>query len=57
MRRLANMGKGVLMVSSEQTELLSACDRIAVFRGGELQEILLNKDASEEKIVKISTNE
>lgn len=57
MRRLANEGKGVIMVSSEQTELLSSCDRIAVFRGGELQEILLNADASEEKIVKISTNE
>ena len=57
MRKLANEGKGVLMISSEQTELLSACDRIAVFRGGELQEILFNADASEEKIVKISTNE
>ena len=57
MRRLANEGKGVLMVSSEQTELLSSCDRIAVFRGGELQAILKNSEASEEKIVKISTNE
>ncbi|MCD8354027.1 MAG: ATP-binding cassette domain-containing protein [Clostridiales bacterium] len=57
MRRLANEGKGVLMVSSEQTELLSVCDRIAVFRGGELQEILSSAEATEEKIVKISTNE
>ena len=57
MRRLANEGKGVLMVSSEQTELLSSCDRIAIFRGGELVEILDNADASEEKIVSISTNE
>lgn len=57
MRNLANAGKGVLVISSEQTELLSVCDRIAVFRSGELQEILDNADASEEKIVKISTNE
>ncbi len=57
MRRLADAGKGVLMVSSEQTELLSVCDRIAVFRGGELQEILTSAEATEEKIVKISTNE
>ena len=57
MRKLANEGKGVLMISSEQTELLSTCDRIAVFRGGELKEILMNADATEEKIVKISTNE
>ena len=57
MRRLADEGRGVLMVSSEQTELLSVCDRIAVFRGGELQQILNNADASEEEIVRISTNE
>lgn len=57
MRRLANEGKGVLMVSSEQTELLSVCDRIAVFRGGELRGILSSAEATEEKIVKISTNE
>ncbi|MBQ6834168.1 MAG: ATP-binding cassette domain-containing protein [Lachnospiraceae bacterium] len=57
MRKLANEGKGILMISSEQTELLSTCDRIAVFRGGELQEILMNSEATEEKIVKISTNE
>lgn len=57
MRALANAGKGVLVVSSEQTELLSVCDRIAVFRGGELIETLTNAEASEERIVKISTNE
>lgn len=57
MRRLANAGKGVLVVSSEQTELLSVCDRIAVFRGGQLQAILDSSEATEEKIVKISTNE
>ena len=57
MRRLANAGKGVLMVSSEQTELLSVCDRIAVFRDGELRAILEGKKATEEEIVKISTGE
>jgi ABC-type sugar transport system ATPase subunit len=57
MRRLANEGKGVLMVSSEQTELLSVCDRIAVFRSGELRGVLSSREATEEKIVKISTNE
>lgn len=57
MRRLANQGKGVLMISSEQTELLSVCDRIAVFRSGELRGVLSSAEATEEKIVKISTNE
>lgn len=57
MRQLANQGKGVLMVSSEQTELLSACDRIAVFREGKLRQTLDHAEASEEAIVRISTNE
>ena len=57
MRNLAKQGKGVLMVSSEQTELLSVCDRIAVFRDGELKEILDGRTATEEEIVKISTGE
>ena len=57
MRKLAKAGKGVLMVSSEQTELLSVCDRIAVFKDGELKAILNGREATEEEIVKISTGE
>ncbi len=57
MRKLANAGKGVLMISSEQTELLSVCDRIIVFRNGEVQGIMSSEEATEEKIVKISTDE
>lgn len=57
MRKLANQGKGVLMISSEQTELLSVCDRIAVFHNGELKAILEGKKATEEDIVRISTTE
>ncbi len=57
MRKLANQGKGVLMISSEQTELLSVCDRIAVFHNGELKAILEGKTATEEDIVRISTTE
>ena len=57
MRKLANEGKGVLMVSSEQTELLSVCDRICVFHAGELKAVLNGKTATEEDIVRISTGE
>ncbi|MBR4196340.1 MAG: ATP-binding cassette domain-containing protein [Synergistaceae bacterium] len=57
MRRLAEHGRGVLMISSEQTELLSVCDRIAVFHGGELKAILDGRTATEEEIVRISTSE
>ena len=57
MRNLAKQGKGVLMISSEQTELLSVCDRIAVFHGGELKAVLEGKKTNEEEIVRISTGE
>lgn len=57
MRKLAQNGRGVLMISSEQTELLSVCDRIAVFHGGELKAILDGRTATEEEIVRISTSE
>ena len=57
MRKLARQGKGVLMISSEQTELLSVCDRIAVFHGGELKAVLEGKKTNEEEIVRISTGE
>ena len=35
-RRLADAGKGVLMIASEFEELLGACDRILVMRRGRL---------------------
>ncbi|MDD3221181.1 MAG: ATP-binding cassette domain-containing protein [Clostridia bacterium] len=57
MRKLANEGKGVLVVSSELPELLSVCDTIAVFREGEIRGVFSNAEATEEKIVKTSTGE
>lgn len=57
MRKLAEEGKAVLVVSSELPELLSVCDTIAVFREGEIKGVFANAEASEEKIVKTSTGE
>lgn len=57
MRRLALEGKGVLVISSELPELLSVCDKIVVFREGEIVETFNIADATEEKIVKASTGE
>ncbi|MEG0585597.1 MAG: ATP-binding cassette domain-containing protein [Christensenellaceae bacterium] len=51
MRDMANNGKGVMMVSSEMPELLATCDRIIVFRDGEISAILNNDEATEEKIL------
>ena len=55
MRRLADEGKGVLVVSSELPELLAVCDTIAVFREGEIVKTFPHRDATEEKIILAST--
>ena len=57
MRKLSDEGKGVLMVSSELPELLAVCDKIAVFKNGEIAEILSADEATEEKIMYILTHE
>lgn len=57
MRRLADQGKGVIMVSSEMPELLSVCDTICVFRDGEIRMTYRIGEATEENILKSSTGE
>ncbi|ASR47757.1 allose ABC transporter ATP-binding protein [Paenibacillus kribbensis] len=56
MRDLAESGVGVIVVSSEMPELLSVCDRIAVFREGTINKTLLNEEATEEKIMLAATS-
>jgi D-allose transport system ATP-binding protein len=56
MRELSDNGKAVIMVSSELPELLAVCDRIAVFREGELRTILTSDEATEEKILLAATS-
>lgn len=55
MRKLADEGKGVLVVSSELTELLAVCDTIKVFREGKIVKSFNHKEATEENIIKAST--
>ena len=55
MRKLADEGKGVLVVSSELPELLAVCDTIAVFREGKIVQTFPHKAATEEKIIMAST--
>lgn len=55
MRRLADEGKGVLVVSSELPELLSVCDTIAVFREGKIVKFFNHREATEENIIHAST--
>ena len=55
MRKLAEEGKGILMISSELPELLAVCDRIAVFHEGKIVRIFSNEEATEEKIILAAT--
>lgn len=57
MRKLAQEGKVVLVVSSELPELLSVCDTISVFREGRIAATYPIKEATEEKIIRTSTGE
>lgn len=57
MRKLAEAGKGVVMVSSDMAELLSVCDTICVFRDGMIRMTYAVKEATEEKILKSATGE
>lgn len=51
MRQLAQQGKAILMVSSELPEIMSVCDRIAVFREGQISKILENTTALSEEMI------
>jgi len=54
-RRIASGGVGVLIVSSELTEVLGLADRIIVMREGSKVAELHSKDATESKIISLAT--
>jgi ribose transport system ATP-binding protein len=53
-RELADMGKAILIVSSETQELLKVSDRIAVMSNGRLAGIFKTTELSEEKLLEAS---
>lgn len=53
MRKLADEGKTILMVSSELPEIMAVCDRIAIFCEGSLSQLIDNSETvTEEEIMK-----
>ncbi|MDR2649485.1 MAG: ATP-binding cassette domain-containing protein [Clostridiales bacterium] len=48
---MASEGKTVIMVSSEMSELLGVCDRIAVMSGGRLAGVVDAKETTQEEIM------
>jgi ribose transport system ATP-binding protein len=51
---LAEQGLGIVMVSSELSEIIGMCDRALVMRGGQLQGILNKEELTEENIITMS---
>jgi len=49
--KLANDGKGIVMVSSDLDELLETCDRIAVMSNGRLVDLFTRPDWSHDRIM------
>src|SRR2546421_6621341 len=54
MRRLAEQGVGVLMISSDMEEILGVSDRVAVMHEGRLTGVLEREDCSEEAIMRLA---
>lgn len=52
---IAAEGKGIIMISSDMPELLGLCDRILIFRQGQISGELTAAEASEEKIMALAT--
>ena len=50
----ASSKKGIIVVSSEMSELLGICDRIAVMSGGRISGILERSEATQEKIMTLA---
>jgi len=55
LRKLAEEGIGVIVISSELPEILGLCDRIVVFCEGRVSKILENEDLSQTEIMKFAT--
>jgi ribose transport system ATP-binding protein len=54
MRKLAESGVAIMMISSDMEEILGESDRIAVMHEGEITGILNRNEASEEAVMKLA---
>ncbi|MBU5442551.1 sugar ABC transporter ATP-binding protein [Paenibacillus sp. MSJ-34] len=50
-RRLADSGKSIIVVSSELAELNAVCDRVLVMKDGAISQELLRKDLTSEEVL------
>jgi ribose transport system ATP-binding protein len=57
MRALANKGTGIIMISSELTEIIGMSDRILVMSRGRIAGELSREEATEERILTLAVGE
>ena len=55
LRKMADEGIGVIVISSELPEVLGLSDRIAVFREGQLTTVLAGDQATQEEVMHYAT--
>jgi ABC-type sugar transport system ATPase subunit len=55
LRRMADAGIGVIVISSELPEVLGLSDRVAVFREGQLTALLAGDQATQEEVMHYAT--
>ena len=55
LRRLADQGKAIVMISSELPEILRMSDRIVVMCEGRITGELMPEEASQERIMQLAT--
>ncbi len=55
LRKMAEEGIGIILISSELPEVLGLSDRIAVFREGQITAILEGDQATQEEVMKYAT--
>ena len=55
LRQLADSGIGIVVISSEQPEIVGLCDRVLVFRDGEIRAELEKDKVTQEGIVEYAT--
>ncbi|MHC4528396.1 MAG: ATP-binding cassette domain-containing protein, partial [Planctomycetota bacterium] len=54
---LAKKGLGIVVISSETSELIGICDRVMVMRAGRVEDVLEDKAISEENIMRLAIGE
>ena len=56
MNKMASEGKGIIMISSELSEIIGMCDRIIVMHSGKIMGEVSGEKVTQEKIMEYATS-